>query len=205
MLGIWWRVREHGCPFLSSNHPPCCHGGASCGGRGGGEEDASLAPVTKATKMSSCSRWCPERRAMGVLGTANLQECAGDSPKSTGTFLISHSWASVGLWRSSRPRTAGRRPAWKSAAAPNARKPCGFQPGFKAPGPRPGWRGPEMGTVAMTSPKLNRPERREQGPLKQLVLGKPEGSFLLSLGWYQLNFPFLARLTASGIEANVLY
>lgn len=32
---------------------------------------------------------------MGVLGTANPQECAGDSPKSTETFLISHSWASA--------------------------------------------------------------------------------------------------------------
>ena len=81
---------------------------------------------------------------MGGLGPANPQECAGDSPKSTGTFLISHSWASVGLRRHSQPRTAGRRPPWKSAAAPNARKPSGFEPGFKAPGPRPGRNGPEM-------------------------------------------------------------
>ena len=166
MLGIWWRVHERGCPLLSfwsTDTPasPTILPAVTAWGGGG----ASLTPVTMATKISSCPWWCPERRAMGGLGTANPQECAGDSPKSTGTFLISHSWASVGLRRHSRPRTAGRRSPWKSAAAPNARKPFGFEPGFNAPGPRPGPRGPEMGTVAMTSPKLNRPERREQGPL----------------------------------------
>ena len=136
MLVIWWRVREPGWPLPfplvhgDSNHPPCCHGG-----RGG----ASLTPVTKATKMSSCPWWYLEQRGMGVLGTANPQECAGDSPKSTGTFLISHSWASVGLRRHSQPRTSGRRPPWKSAAAPNPRKPAGFEPGSKAPGLQGSW------------------------------------------------------------------